>query len=143
MSPIMKNRTLLHAIEEGERRKIRELLQKTCALHREVLVARVTQQLSTVISPIVAEPIQIATLYQLRKNVGGRFALLKERWLAAGLPLTTRDGAVLQREDPLGSGWQTFVVWLLERGYQAERSTDGKNLLILKPVFESYSSAER
>lgn len=71
----------------------------------------------------------IESLSQLRSVVGGRFQNLKQKWVAAGLPLREhrgdRKGEATIDED----GWLALSVWINKQGYEARLVNDNENYL--------------
>ncbi len=72
----------------------------------------------------------IESLSQLRSLVGGRFQNLKQRWVAAGLPLREHRG---DREGEAAideNGWIELAVWINKQGFEAKLPTAGMPALI-------------
>ncbi|MCB0329236.1 MAG: hypothetical protein KDD70_06220 [Bdellovibrionales bacterium] len=63
--------------------------------------------------------IQIASLSQLRKEVGGRFQNLRNRWLEAGFPLKAHRGDPSEAYQLDQAGWLEMTSWLLKQGYES------------------------
>ena len=67
----------------------------------------------------------IASLSQLRAEVGGRFDNIKKKWLDAGFPLrdTDKDGNAACKVD--ANGWNELNAWLIKQGYEARLCAGG------------------
>ena len=97
-------------IGEGETERVRGLVRDACSMYREVLIHRARYLLQQGGLKAHRESwIPIASLYQLRQIVGGRFSSLRERWLNAGFSLLNRDGVLEERQDSDGKGWLTIT----------------------------------
>ncbi|MCI5065438.1 hypothetical protein MRY87_06905 [bacterium] len=71
-----------------------------------------------------AEWIAIASLSQLRKEVGGRFQNLRTRWLEAGFPLKAHRGDSTEDYTLAQDGWREMTSWLLKQGYESRLLED-------------------
>jgi hypothetical protein len=61
----------------------------------------------------------VSSLSGLRKEVGGRFSLLKSRWLACGFPLKSSRGGEKAYCKLIDEGWHSLAGWLREAGFEA------------------------
>ncbi|MCB0319827.1 MAG: hypothetical protein KDD60_02810, partial [Bdellovibrionales bacterium] len=66
----------------------------------------------------------IASLSQLRKEVGGRFQNLRERWLNAGFPLKAHRGDPSERYELDKAGWLEMSSWLVKQGFECRLLED-------------------
>ena len=64
--------------------------------------------------------ILIESLSQLRKVVGGRLEILRDRWVKAGFALKEHRGSKICDKVADGEPWREFSLWLLEHGYEAK-----------------------
>jgi hypothetical protein len=73
----------------------------------------------------------ISSLSALRALVGGRFANLKERWLAVGFPLKEgrSDGTRVKINR---TAWLELVSWIEGQGYSARLPEDGTDSSLLE-----------
>ena len=62
----------------------------------------------------------VASLSQLRKEVGGRFENLKARWKGCGFPLKQHRGSTKESYTLNQEGWLEMTTWLEKQGYSAE-----------------------
>lgn len=96
----------------------------------------------TIISDMIkiqdSDWVVISSLSQLRREVGGRFNLIKDRWVEAGFPLKANRGEekgdyVLQEE-----GWVKMSSWLIEQGYgvQLLSADDSRGYFEVKKTIE-------
>ncbi len=68
----------------------------------------------------------IASLSQLRGLVGGRFQNLKDRWLAAGLPLRAHRGDREEEAEVNHDGWLELATWINKQGYETRLSDESE-----------------
>ena len=68
--------------------------------------------------PVDAQWEEIVSLSSLRRVVGGRFQLLRDRWVAAGLPLKEHRGVVLDTTLSESPELEKFYTWLSSQGFQ-------------------------
>ena len=73
--------------------------------------------------------IRIESLSQLRTTVGGRFQNLKQRWVAAGLPLREHRGDRSVKAELDREGWIELVGWMERQGWEASLATDEEDWL--------------
>jgi len=67
---------------------------------------------------------EIVSLSSLRKIVGGRFQLLRERWMKAGFPLKEHRGTVLDADSSSRGNPDEFFSWLDSQGFLVRRQDD-------------------
>ena len=67
---------------------------------------------------------EIVSLSSLRRVVGGRFQLLRDRWVTAGLPLKEHRGVVLDDTISDSPELEKFYTWLSSQGFQVRVSPD-------------------
>ncbi len=70
--------------------------------------------------------LSISSLSQLRKEVGGRFQNLRERWLNSGFPLKAHRGEGTEKYTLNQDGWLEMTSWLLKQGYESRILGDGE-----------------
>jgi hypothetical protein len=81
------------------------------------------------------EWVQIESLSRLRSIVGGRFQNLKQRWVAAGLPLKKHRGDQVEEFEVSEEGWLELSTWILDQGYEVRVSgSKTTSLLELRPL---------
>ena len=61
---------------------------------------------------------RIASLSQLRAEVGGRFQNLREKWTAAGFPLREHRGDRTGHVEFDHDGWLELATWITRQGYE-------------------------
>ncbi len=71
----------------------------------------------------------IDSLSKLRALVGGRFQNLKDRWIAAGLPLREHRGDKDGKSDVNQGGWIELSSWIAKQGYEARLTPESKEAL--------------
>lgn len=92
---------------------------------REFFVHEIAEYLQqTGLNPGGAAPpgeqwLQVESLSRLRSVVGGRFQNLRERWVAAGLPLREHRGDKSTGYTIDEKGWIELTNWILKQGYEA------------------------
>ena len=77
--------------------------------------------------------IVIESLSALRKEAGGRFENLKERWLAVGFPLKEHKGDQTETIKIDQKGWEALSEWLVGRGFESklvEKDEGGYQVLL-------------
>jgi|GEM_PF-1861734 len=134
MSPRKTNSNGLEAIartySEYHARRSEEMLRQGLEARRKIFVYEIAERISKRQRGSAAGIldysnstdiawIPIESLSNLRATVGGRFQQLKERWVAAGLPLREHRGdrsagAAIDRD-----GWIELTNWMLKQGFEA------------------------
>ena len=76
-----------------------------------------------------ADWIPVLSLTTIRNVVGGRFELLKARWIGAGMPLKANRGAKLGEFSRDAAGWRELLLWLLKQGYEVRECQGNNNAL--------------
>lgn len=82
--------------------------------------------------------VPIVSLSSLRAEVGGRFDILKNRWIQAGFPLRAHRGDAGENFSMSEEGWIELCSWLASRGYQAKPGgSDSRTLFQIKKIDHS------
>ncbi|MCC6220291.1 MAG: hypothetical protein IT291_03510 [Deltaproteobacteria bacterium] len=75
------------------------------------------------------EWIGITSLSQLRTIVGGRFQILKQRWISAGFPIREHRGDTKFAGHINQHEWANLAAWLRTRGFKARLCEEGSDNL--------------
>ena len=127
---------LRESVESHIRESVESSISEVFQRRKEVWVESVTSVLRERVGEVSSSAggeasqvtdavwIEIASLSQLRKEVGGRFQNLRTRWLEAGFPLKAHRGDPSEDYNLDESGWLEMTSWLLKQGYESRLLDD-------------------
>jgi hypothetical protein len=103
-----------------------EVLVETLRQRREQFVGIAVQRLREVgllslgVPVAGADWMEISTLSQCRKVIGGRFEHLKRRWIGAGFPLREHRGDRSAAPSLDQGGWSELSQWIMTQGFEVK-----------------------
>jgi hypothetical protein len=119
---------------------LKSLVQNAVGLRRNVIVYTLARKIFAALESVGAGgarslPIDTSTwtkiesLSQLRTVVGGRFQNLKERWIAAGLPLREHRGDRKEQARLNFDGWMELAAWVSRQGFEVRLAEENEQWL--------------